>query len=296
MAEPVTSSASKEDFTFDYGDISIKVNLCGEGAIFGKVSSSALALASPVWKKFIFPPFPQLNGIEEIVELEGEVGAIGVTRTNFEAGTGRKDFGRVTKKQQQSWPVEELDFTDDEPDALLVLLRIAHLQFKDVPTSPSYEILLNLAILCDQYSCVALARPWFHDWFANEEVESVRNNQGSWLNIAWVFGREKAFEAVAKKMVKELYFNKYGEPYSWAVDEYIMRPFPDGLLGEFLSKEKKSTANFCFSHQTVFLESVKQQSRNSWTFHLPTLIALRRRKARFASKAQTEMNARAVML
>lgn len=62
QASPPTAlaSPSKEDFIFDLGDVSIKIKLNDE-IIIGKVSAYALAIASPVWKKFIFPPFPLLS-------------------------------------------------------------------------------------------------------------------------------------------------------------------------------------------------------------------------------------------
>lgn len=41
---------------------------------------------------------------------------------------------------------------EDDPDALLILLRIAHLQFSDLPDAiVVYEHLLQLAVLCDKY-------------------------------------------------------------------------------------------------------------------------------------------------
>jgi len=95
-------SQTKDDFIFEYGDLDIKLTLDGN-EMMGKVSARALAMASPVWKKFIYPPFPQVESDQTADPL----------------------------------PVKELDFTEDDPTALLILLRVAHLQFKRVPASPS---------------------------------------------------------------------------------------------------------------------------------------------------------------
>jgi hypothetical protein len=81
-------------------------------------------------------------------------------------------------------PVETLDFTSDDSDALLVLLRIAHMKFRKIPASLSYDGLVNLAILCDQIDCADLIRPWFKNWFGNEILESSRDRQEKWLFIA----------------------------------------------------------------------------------------------------------------
>jgi len=102
MAEPSSTDPVKDDFMFEYGDVSIKVKLSSEETITGKADSNALARASPVRKKFIYPPFPQ-------IESDESAGPV---------------------------PVKELDFTEDDPTPLLVL-RVAHLCFKNVPSSPS---------------------------------------------------------------------------------------------------------------------------------------------------------------
>lgn len=53
----------------------------------------------------------------------------------------------------------EMDLPEDDPDALLCVLRIAHLQFRKVPKTLKYADLLNLAIICDKYDTVAIVRP-----------------------------------------------------------------------------------------------------------------------------------------
>lgn len=41
---------------------------------------------------------------------------------------------------------------EDDPDALLIILRIAHLQFSDLPDAlVIYKHLVQLAVLCDKY-------------------------------------------------------------------------------------------------------------------------------------------------
>ena len=51
------------------------------------------------------------------------------------------------------------DFPEDDPDALLCVLRIAHLQFRKIPETLNYADLLNVAIICDKYDTVAIIRP-----------------------------------------------------------------------------------------------------------------------------------------
>ena len=53
----------------------------------------------------------------------------------------------------------EVYLADDDADALLLILQIAHLQFKKVPEFLEFEQLLHVAIVCDKYDTVGLVRP-----------------------------------------------------------------------------------------------------------------------------------------
>ena len=86
------------------------------------VSSAVMRIASPVWRRMLNP------------------------QGHF-------------MESQRSLTHGEADFPDDDPDALLCVLRIAHLQFRKIPKTLNYAELLNLAILCDKYDTVAIVRP-----------------------------------------------------------------------------------------------------------------------------------------
>lgn len=62
-------------------------------------------------------------------------------------------------ESQRSLIHGEIEFPEDDPDALLCVLRIAHLQFRKVPDTLDYEELVDLAIICDKYDTVAIVRP-----------------------------------------------------------------------------------------------------------------------------------------
>ncbi|KAK0120441.1 hypothetical protein ONS96_010655 [Cadophora gregata f. sp. sojae] len=64
-----------------------------------------------------------------------------------------------------------------------------------------YSTLLQVALLVHQYQCIKIVRPWLESWMKNERTQSLEPNQEGWLFIAWVFGREKTFELLAKHMV-----------------------------------------------------------------------------------------------
>ena len=168
----------------------------------GRESSHAMALGSPVWEKFLFPPWSRSK---EIKDLEGQ--------------------------DVQISPVQQLNFVEDDGEALLTLLRIAHLQFKDIPVTPSYDHLLNLATLVEHYRCISIIRPWLATWIANEETEWKAPGHECWLFIAWALGRHEVFESLALKMVKEVVVDADGVTFT-SSGKPISQPLPYGILGD----------------------------------------------------------------
>jgi hypothetical protein len=164
----------------------------------GTVSSHAMALGSPVWEKFLFPPW------KETKDLEGQ--------------------------DVQTPPIQQLNFVEDDGDALLILLRIAHSQFTEIPIELSHDHLLNLATLVDKYDCIGIIRPWLATWLANEETEWQAPGHECWLFIAWAFGRNKIFKSLALKMVKEIVVSEDGVTFT-SSGEPISQPMPDGIIG-----------------------------------------------------------------
>ena len=82
------------------------------------VSSKAMCLASPVWRAMLDPQGPWAK---------------------------------------QASDTYKLPLPDDDPNALLIILRIAHLQFSELPdVLVVYEDLLQLAVLCDKYGSVLI--------------------------------------------------------------------------------------------------------------------------------------------
>lgn len=108
----------------------------------------------------------------------------------------------------------ELPLPDDDPDALLLLLQIAHLHFDLIPlrlhstpsspTSPPHpsddisaatasptpnSLLYRVAVLCDKYDCVRLVRPWIREWLRYPMASTLASpTVREDLFINWVFG------------------------------------------------------------------------------------------------------------
>ncbi|CZR64669.1 uncharacterized protein PAC_14567 [Phialocephala subalpina] len=138
-----------------------------------------------------------------------------------------------------------IDFTEDDSVALLLLLNIAHLKFRRIPDQLPYKLLLQVAILCDQYDCVDLVRPWLKDtlWLRDEQLEFSRMSQRQWLFIAWVFGRDRVFEQAAILLVK---LTTRGSVW------LTLSPMPPGIVESILSHRLRLIAELLANQQTKF--------------------------------------------
>ena len=153
-------------------------------------------LALQVWKKFLFPPWAK--------ESDG--------------------------------PVKELDFKEDDGKALLILLRIVHFQFVKIPVAfrASIKPLYNIAILCEQYDCVSITKPWSKEWclrLRDVRLPLLAGDTRRKAYIAWAFGLPETFRGLAKTLVEKCRVQANG---TLEDDEAIL---PDKLLGMYSTQD-----------------------------------------------------------
>ncbi len=190
----MAGSANKNRFEFEDGDVLIQA--MDQGAkVTGRVSKDAMSRASPVWKKFVTPPW----------------------EANSTAGD--------TKPAKSP-----ISFLEDDPDALCLLLNITHFKFRKVPVKLPYRLFYKVAILCDQYNCVEIVQPWIRGWLKDEDVESQKVGQEGWLFIAWVFGREKVFSKLASDLVRWTF--KVSDHLTNSVLDRLPETMPPGIIGK----------------------------------------------------------------
>ncbi|KAF3224001.1 hypothetical protein TWF106_004647 [Orbilia oligospora] len=163
------------------------------------VSSAALRTASPVWRKLLDPDskFAPL----ETVSVDGH------------------DYRRIT--------VEGV-----EPESLQILLGILHYSTENIPkkwkpdpvatTSAflkfNFSVLRDLALLLDQYDCVAVTSYFANGWIDSGkgevgplwEPDYVRVGFEEWIFIASVFGRlervacDNIIQLVSRELIRDI--------------------------------------------------------------------------------------------
>jgi hypothetical protein len=183
----MASSELRSSFKFQSGDTRLVV-LSQNEEIIAQVSSHAMSLASPVWKKFISPPWRPSQAGKAMVSSSSELDSV-------EGGSSH---------------VEPLDFREDDADALLILLRIAHLDFVSVKKKLSIGELYNVAILCDKYDCVHLIKPWVEEWFTRTRSQ-IEGEVAKDVFISWSFGRKESFRMATTALLLQSRTDENGD-------------------------------------------------------------------------------------
>lgn len=99
--------------------------------------------------------------------------------------------------------ISKIPLPDDDPNALLLLLRIAHLKFKDLPNKLSFRELYRLAVVCDKYDAIGTVRPFWDKYGAPFLTHMQEQGYEEWLYIAWAFGIEDVCIRVMKRLALE---------------------------------------------------------------------------------------------
>ncbi|OCK85714.1 hypothetical protein K432DRAFT_268349, partial [Lepidopterella palustris CBS 459.81] len=93
---------------------------------------------------------------------------------------------------------------DDDPFALLILLRIAHLKHADLPATLTFQQLIHLAVVTDKYNAVGTVKPFLDAHLAPYTDYSTFLLPGheEWLFVAWTFGLNDHFTTLVKHLIR----------------------------------------------------------------------------------------------
>ncbi|KAF2639205.1 hypothetical protein P280DRAFT_519400 [Massarina eburnea CBS 473.64] len=144
----------------------------------------------------------------------------------------------------------EIFFPEDDVEAMLLVFRIAHLRFQDLPKKNglTFKTLLNLAVVSDKYDVVHLVRPFLdlNGWAQKYAYPNYTGpNYASWLFIAWTFGYATSFDALSRHLAFTLHVKK---PFpGWTIyltthDFIVERDMPPDIMDSILQVRKNALA------------------------------------------------------
>ncbi|KAF4485556.1 hypothetical protein FAGAP_11597 [Fusarium agapanthi] len=116
----------------------------------------------------------------------------------------------------------ELQASEWDAEALVILLDIIHGHHREVPKRISVETLSHIAIIVDYYGCHEIMELVFAAWvsYLGPPEEFVKQDSMRWLFISWVFRQEALFTTATKMLL--LYDN----------GKYVVDlPIPQPILG-----------------------------------------------------------------
>lgn len=157
------------------------------------VSSAVMRLASPVWNTMLDP------------------------RGHF----------------MESYSNGEVPFAEDNAAALLLILRIAHLQFQELPEALDLHEMLSLAVVCDKYDTAGLVRPWIKQWEESLKKRSTlveAPGREKYLFFAWTFGDFSSYEKIARSLIYNSTCDNEGQLF--ADGNLLGKNLPSGALGK----------------------------------------------------------------
>lgn len=214
------------DFDFPQGDVTITIK-SGDIELFGRVSSAAMALASKVWEKFMFPPWQVLSSTPNVPNPSNDISSDSdpTAQAKVEVKRTEKDCLALNKAN--------VDFSEDDAEALFILLQVAHLQFHKLPLVLGAKLLLQIALLCDQYMCAHLVRPWMQNWIIgaglidHEFTATIAPEQCFF--IYWLFGSLQDSSRMLRKMAS---ITKIQDGKCLTAQGHpLIEPLPSGIAG-----------------------------------------------------------------
>ncbi|XPS72276.1 hypothetical protein M3J09_004443 [Ascochyta lentis] len=197
----------------------------------------------------------------DVVLVVGEAGGIqqpiqaSKTAMSMASPVWKAMFSHVWAEHEAS----EISLPDDDVEAMLLVLRIAHLRFQDLPSKGLFPLnsLLNLAVVCDKYDLVHLVRPFLdlYGWAKPASTVYEHNTDPVWLFIDWTFGYSGDFTFRAEYFAANMSMGPDGVPV------VARQPFPKYMPPGLLDKITEIRLGALRSILDVCYENLNQALR-----------------------------------
>lgn len=95
-------------------------------------------------------------------------------------------FGKFRESQANSSVVGEdwvVPLPEDDHDALVVIMNIAHTRFAQVPTKPTIDLLYRVTTTCHKYDMTSALSPWAKQWCKHWVFGENANPRLLWIAL-----------------------------------------------------------------------------------------------------------------
>jgi len=124
-----------------------------------------------------------------------------VFRAMLGAKSQFKERTALSARKSTSEPLE-LSLADDDPKALVVILRVIHLQYDWILPSLDENQLYKIAVICDKYDMRQSLELWLEKWISPLVDPPANPVSGDkWLFIAYAFARKDLFSRLTKDLI-----------------------------------------------------------------------------------------------
>ncbi|TID22680.1 V-type proton ATPase subunit D [Venturia nashicola] len=155
---------------------------------------------------------------------------------------------------------DEIVLEDDDPGALLLVLRIAHLKHSEVRRTLSLPDLVNVATICDKYDTAAVCRPFVAGWIDQWLPTSISKDSFEVIWPTWVFGYDKQFVSLVDELYQCFTLNDLGHA-EYSGQRLADMMMPPGLL-ENLEKGRLVAIDSILTDFYFFVDSYVKGSRS----------------------------------
>ncbi|KAK6514819.1 hypothetical protein TWF506_007181 [Arthrobotrys conoides] len=153
-----------------------------------------------------------------------------------------------------------LSLPDDDAEAMLIIFKIIHYETKLISKTLSYQLLVELAVVCDKYNCARILHPWPDTWIPNlintKDHDLSKVGQEDWLLIGHIFPAVKG----VGKLVYELSAKLAKESYSWSPDHSEFRRYTRSSSDDFSDELDGHTVKLRFTPDRI-IDHIMEESK-----------------------------------
>jgi hypothetical protein len=87
----------------------------------------------------------------------------------------------------------EIPLPDDDPESMLIILRILHYIFKGLLSESSFEAIHTFAQTVDKWDIFSAVKPFVYGFYSKHQNKAKTSGHEEWLTIARIIGQKTLF-------------------------------------------------------------------------------------------------------